>query len=558
MPKYLICFLTVSLLTISNLSAQRYDLFLIGDPILEDIRYLSIASGRAFLSFTPPFAPGEVRNFLDSIDESSLSGTAAREAYSRIRNRLSGKSNLSISNGPLTASIDVNSAITGRVRFNRDVNEYPENPNIDPFISLPLKFSFTDVLQLYVEPSVTMRPNKYNLDIFDLNIPNDYAVYDESNPLKAFAAAGGSWWNFQIGRDRLFWGTGNTGSLTFSDNSQFFEFAYLSVFSPNFKYSVIINQFPMTLKRGLFPPDKDFDFNLDNNPSNWNDSSRIHESMNRYFYFHRCDITLFNRISLAIMEGVMIGNAPLELRYLNPMAIFHSFFSWVNYSKWESPYEGEEWIIGDMSGSFLSLEANLNIVKNLAVYGQVLINQFAVAGERKTYSEFPPNGIGYLTGIQFAHSFNIWHSVFFLEFIYTDPYLNLHSSPFNSFIQQNRYYQYYYIGYKRDTIALTFGAKFYNNDKIRITGDLAWICSGQHNEHGLIWNWTFGEKAFNEKTPTGIAENKFILSVGADWKIFSWLILKTGLTGIYSVNNNHIQDNNVFGGQALLSIGVRY
>jgi len=547
---FFLCTITSVLSQTSQRSAP-FDMVSVGDPVLNDLRYLSLQTGIPFLSFTPPLAPGEIRNFLDTIGEIELT-PSAEEAYRRLQRRLNPQANISFTSGIFTTSLNINSTLEGRFRFNQDVAEFPENPNINPLLAFPVRFYLNDIFQLYVEPSITMRPNRYRLETFDLNVPTDYYVYDETMPLKFFAAAGGSWWNFQIGRDRLFWGTGHTGSLTFSDNSQYFDFARLSVFSPMFKYSMIVSQLPLRLTRNLFHPDNEI---ID---SWWDDQTNRTHLIHRYFYLQRLDFTFFNRVSIGIMEGLMVGNSSLELRYLNPLRVFHSLFAWEDYDKWLPPQTHEDWRPGDMIGSFFSVEINWNIMKNLSFYGQFFMDQFARRSELRRNPNPPPNGLGYLAGLQFSRSFNAWASIFFLEFIYTDPFAYILSSPFGSHIQQNRYGQYYYIGFPRDTIALTLGANFFNNDFLFLSGNISWISSGENNKHGLIWNWEESSNAFNQTTPSGTSENKIILSLGAGWQPQSWLIFNTDITGIVSLNNNHISGANAIGGQLSFSVGFRY
>ena len=555
--KILLLFLTLNLFTVSNAFSETteqsapFDMISTGDPVLNDLRYLVLVTGRPFLSFTPPLSPGEVRYFLYTID-SSLLPTSAQAAYYRVLSRLTPSANLSFSSGIFSTFIEINSTLEGRLRFNREVREFPRNPNISPFIAAPVRFHFGNTFQLFVEPSITMRPDRYRLDRFDLNIPTYYFEFNDSQPLRFFAAAGGTWWNFQIGRDRLFWGTGHTGSLTFSDNSQYFDFARFSVFSSVFKYSFIVNQMPLTLSRDLFYPDNEIISSWWDNPANRK------RSIHRYYYLQRIDFTLFNRLSIGIMEGIMVGNSPLQLRYLNPLRVFHSLFAWEDYGSWYPPPSHQDWRPGDMIGSLLSLEVNWNIFGNLAFYGQFVMNEFASPGERRSDPNQPPNALGYMAGFQFARSFNSWTSIFFLEFIYTDPYLSILSSPFGSFIQQNRFGQFYYIGFTRDTIALTAGANFFNSDFLFFSGFLSWISSGAFNRYGLIWNWERTPGAFDETTPTGTAENQLILSLGAGWRALPWLTFNANIAGIVSINNNHIHGANALGGQASFSVRIQY
>jgi len=425
--------------------ALPFDMILTGDPILEDIRFLSIESGTTFLSFTPPLAPAEVENFLDSIDPSVLS-IPAQEAYQRIQNRLIPQSRLSFASDNFSALLNINSTVEGRVRFNRDLDWHPRHPNIAPMISLPARFFFANTVQLYLEPFVAVSiPHYEKAGTFGTNLHyNVEGDLDPTMPHRAFLAAGGSWWNFQIGRDHLFWGTGHTGSFSFSGNASYFEYARLSLFSGRFKYSLIINQMPLRLTHDM---------------AYGGDRSRTTQ---RHFYLHRLDFIFRDSLSIGIMEGRMVGNSPLNLRYIIPLAMFNS---------------SEE----DMTSSFFSIEANWNIFRSFSVYGQFVMNDFAALSDNSSQS---PSGLGFMAGLNFTHSFSTWGSVFFLEYIYTHPYLYMSSSPFSSFIQRNRVdvtgTRYYFIGFPRDTITLTLGARFFRGSALSLTGELSWLSRGEY------------------------------------------------------------------------------
>ena len=524
---------------LQNLSAQLYDMIPVSDPVLEDLRYLAMASGKPLVSFTPPFSLHEIEQFINSLDEANLPAPA-QEAYQRVIKRLNPKTNLNLSGDYFALLININSTIEIKTRFDTDVSWYPHYSRIPAFISTPVRFNFSNMVQLYIEPSINVNPDYYDqTGIFSLNIPFDYYDYDANMPLRAYITAGGPWWNFQLGRDRLFWGTGNMGSLSFSDNASFSDFARLSVFSQFIKYSLVINQMPLTLDDTIY--DRPFI-----------DENSLRHTTQRYFYLHRMDFRFFGKISLGIMEGIMAANSAIELRFLNPFVVFHSFFSWSDYDYWSEMPE-----TGSMVGSFFSVELNWNIIKNFSIYGQMVMNEFSTSDEANNSTDLPPNAFGYIAGLQYAHSFNTWASVFFLEAIYTDPFLYVLSSPFCSFIQMRRYaaMHYYFIGYPRDNFTCTLGGRFFNNDSLSISGHISWFVQGQR---GIKWDWEKGQDAYNARTPTGTAESKIIASFGANWKPLSFLTINGVLTGIYSQNNNHNSNSNKFGGQAELSVSFSY
>ena len=520
-----------------------FDMILVGDPVLEDLRYISLESGKSFLSFTPPLAPAELKIFLDSIDESLLS-EPAREAFYRIKKRLKPTAPLSFSGDLFSVFLNINSNIEVKARTNTAIEWYPEYPKISPLISLPLKLFFADSFQLYVEPSLTMDTDYYHdANYFGSNATIDFGEYDFSMPLRAFMALGGGWWNFQIGRDRLSWGTGEMGNLTVSDNPDYYDFLRLSVFSKFVKYSVFISQMPMDVQDNLYTF-KDENF------------SGLIRTMNRYFYLHRIDVNLFQRFSVSLMEGLMVGNSPLEIRYLNPITIFHSLYSSWDYDYWPK----SENTRGHMNGSIFSIELNWNILKSLAIYGQFVTNEFTTPQERTEAPPYPPDGLGHMAGIRYNHSFDSWASVFFFEYANTTPYLYVNSSPFASFIHM-RYLsdssraRYTFIGYSRDLLAFTLGANFFKYDILKISGLFSILFQG---EHDIKYDWERSDAAFAEKNPSGIVERKYIASLSARWKLNSFLAVNGSLTGLYSQNNSHVSGSNETGLQSSLSISFSY
>ena len=535
--------------------ANPFDMILYDDPVIEDIRFLSLETGRTFLSFSPPFALGELENFLKSIDPSTLS-PAANDAYIRIEERLTPKAALSYSEEIFSVYFDLTVSLEAELRLNSDIkwkNDYPIPP---PLISAPIRFNFSKYAQIYADPQIYADLRYHGEEIFETNLPIINGHLEEYVPLRAYGALGGSWWNFMIGRENYFWGSGNTGSLIFNANSQFYDFARLTVFSENFKYTILVNHSPIWINESLM-------HNYFGTDPNWNDSDGdyLKNSMNRHFYMHRLDFRLFKRLSISLMEGVMIGNAPLDILYLNPITVFHSLSAWLNYDPWgpvEKRYPDKG---GSMVGSFLGIEINWNITKSFSFYGQLVMNEFALPGELEKSEPEPPNALGYMAGLQYSHSFNEhWAGVFYIDAIYTDPYLFNLGSPYSSM-----FYMRYpnssidYFGYPRDTFALTLGAKLNNNNRLFLTGSLAWIAKGQKDSQGnkgIWWDWDQTAEARLESTPTGIVNHKIVLSLSARWKLFPYLTIGGNLTGIVSLNNNHSLGEDRTGAQ--LSLYVSY
>ena len=549
MKRFLLSIFCLFLFLPLTLQASPYSMILAGDPILEDIRFLSLESGRSILSFTPPLPPHEVELFLDSLNIILLSAPA-QEAYYRIRDRLEAQTPLRfLESENFLMTLNINVAVEASARINNDISWYSVYPKVTPLISMPINFFFTDFVQLYIEPSLTMNIQDYfqNTDSLRANFPTEYDNFDWSQPFRAFIAAGGSWWNFQLGRDRLSYGTGQMGNLAISDNPDYYEFMRLSLFSRYVKYSLLVNQMPLDVKN-LWP--------VENRHLEFNQDETLMRSMNRHFYLHRLDFNLFDVLSIGLMEGVMVGNSPLEIRFLNPVMIFHSLYSWNHYDEWFDDDDAHRSVIG----SLLSIEVNWNILPSLAVYGQFALNEYATAREAKNVPNQPPNGLGFLAGLQYSHSFDTWASVSFFEFTYTYPYLYLNPSPFASYIHM-RYLSdttrthYTFIGYPRDLLVFTLGTNFFKENTLSFSGIFSLLFNG---ERDIYYDWVRTTEAFNRKSPSGTVENKYILSLAAGWKINPYFSIKGSVTGIHSRNNNHESGQNETGLQSTVSVNFSY
>jgi len=527
-----------------NIFASPYDLILVGDPVIEDLRFLSLETGHSILSFTPPFAPQEIQNFLNRVNPSGLSAPA-KEAYNRIIKRLTPSAPLSLSWEIFSLSLNINSTVEGRTRFDADFDWYPASPKIPSLLSLPLKLYFADAVQIYFDPAVSIDPYDYSPNG---NISNNIVFLGENDihgnsPFRTFIAAGGPWWSFQLGRDRLSFGTGISGNLSVADNPPYYEFMRFSLFSNQFKYALIVIQSPLTINKQLYP-----DLN--------EKADYLKMTSQRYLYLSRLDFSLFNVLSISLTEGVMVGNSALELRFFNPLMIFHNAMTWRDYDLWPETKSHK----GFMVGSFFSAEINWNIMKSLSAYGQFMMTELSIGPELTAGRKEPPNGLGFLGGLQYSHSFENWGSLFYLECIYTYPFLYILTSPFASiiymqsveFVHENKYYHYF--GYPRDTFALTAGARFFDFDTLVINGEFSLVMRGEHGGYPIVWDF---EKDYS-LAPSGIAENNFILSFGVQWKVFSFLSLNGNITGIYSQNYKNISNIDKFGGQLSLSASFHY
>ena len=518
------------------------------DPLLEDLRSIVRSSGKSFLSLTPPLSRDEVIAILEEIDPLTLS-PPHKERYEYILNNLF--PSLIIDIPYFSAAVHIKAALEGRYRSNTDVPWLKKDNKSQAVIAFPINLFFADRIEFFLEPMIASDPFFYNNPVssWGTNIPWATERFDLNIPLRAFAAAGGKWWNFQIGRDRLSFGPGRTGNLAVSDNPDYYDFARLSFFSSFLKYSVLVSQMPLNTDLLLKDPGV-----LLKDPSD-PASGDFSETTNRYFYLHRLDIRFFNRLSIGISEGVMAGNSPLELRYLNPVMVFHSFFSWKDYPEWGRDN-------GHVNGSILSVDLEWAFLPGWAVYGQFIMNEFSTPYESAHYPNQPPSGMGYLLGAEYIFSVSTWIFSSYAELVYTEPFLYTLSSPFGSMIWMRRTsdlgskqkLRYDFFGHceGRDMFLAALGISA-RTEKIVLSLDLACKLQG---EHGLLWDWNIGDSG--QRTPSGTHETSIRALFGAAYRIMPSLFISGHFGGTVILDAAHIKGNREFGIEAGLSAGYYF
>jgi hypothetical protein len=276
------------------------------------------------------------------------------------------------------------------------------------------------------------------------------------------------------------------------------------------------------------------------------------ESMNRYLYLHRLDFKPIDTLSIGASEAMVVGDSPIQLRYLNPLMIMHNFFS---------GYDNKTWAGGElMDNMALSLELGWSPFPSFRLHGQVVIDEMATFTEPGD-SDVSPNGMGYLAGLEYSRSFEQWAMLGYGEFVYTDPYLYVDNSPFGALVWWRRKvgtsggrYRYRWIGHPqgRDMIQFAAGLRFARADLLVLNADFAFVRQG---EHTIVWDYANGAQYAGERTPTGTAENTLSLALNAEWKPVRLITLLGGVTGIILINPAHEEEKTAFGAEG--NVGVR-
>ena len=528
--------LVLFLFTAYSIFAVPFRMIEVGDPLLEDYAFIIRSSEESMLSFTPPLSSDEILGNIKKLSSQNRS-PAWKAAYDRIQRALS--TNPVLLDSSLGITVHPELALEGRWRSNSEMDWIQPEPESPAVLNLPLQFFFANTVYARGDLIIRNDPMFYNVDESSLgtNLLLNIERIDLNMPLRAYISAGGPWWNVQLGRDKVSFGSGHTGNMALSDTPDYYDFLRFSLFSPNFKYSLFVTQMPLSTP----------DYFYADGFSNTSGSS-IRSTTQRYLYLHRWDFRLWKRLSVGITEGVMVGNSPLELRFLNPLTVYHSFFSWNDYPQWGTKN-------GDMTGSLASLDLEWALGAGISLYGQMVMNQYQTPYELQNFTEEAtkiPNGLGWLGGLQIDRDIAGWRSNFFLEGVYTDPYLYMLSSPFASFIWMRRLsamivkdLRYAWIGYPkgRDVISITFGTHL-TRDPIALALKLEYENCGKHS---LQWDWEESVSAAQQTTPTGIPEQSWTLASEVQWQVIKPLSLSLGSAVRYANNSDHSLNKQAFG-----------
>lgn len=302
-------------------------------------------------------------------------------------------------------------------------------------------------------------------------------------PQRAVASFGGNHWSVLIGKDRLSWGNGETGNFVISDTIPAHYLARFTAFYNTYKYSFLTSFFPHQL--------------MYFNDNGWSDHGSQADPIQgiRFYMAHRLEGKFFgNKLSASLTEAIMYqsDDGVINPRIFNPVDCFHNYY------------------IRSNANSTLVLEMDYTPIKHLNIYGQLIVDEFAMPGEPtgKNNSWAFPNALGYMLGAK--TSFEVNKGIFYSSFetVKTDPFLYLrYNQIVNDAQEKDGYginyvvgysefssidgtsYDEYFLGYKYGGDALVFNlnAGWNNYKNFSVEGNIFYMMHGTFDKWS---NWT--------------------------------------------------------------------
>jgi hypothetical protein len=449
----------------------------------------------------------QMRGMLAEIDGESLS-PSGKALYEKLDAYLKGPSDLSFNSGAL--EVDIWAAVHGELyyRSNEKTGWIYDHTRRKPFFTAPMSISFSPYATL--ELDVNAEEERDSLNISD-NYTNFlfWKSFNFNMPHRAYLSLGlplplSSGLHFKIGMGEDFFGRTHTGSVIISDYMTDVTYSSLAFYSPLLNYSANIMEI----------------------------------EVDKYFYYHKLETRFFKRLSFSMFEGVLV-NAPLELRYLNPAMIFHSFHAYGDYAPPDDPYlpGGYE---NSRASSFFAMKLELQFLRYWRFYGIWALNEMQTAGERKKHPDaLRANSFGFQGGAEFSPPHSLaggGHWTFGLEGVYTYPFFYVMESKDWSFYKpadsQTGDLEFWTgTPFGPDSAALSLWGGF-NAPSWSLSLSFLFLAQGERSSTGIFAGnryhpWRTKDAAeLGLVSPTGVPAYTWALGLTGAWSPREWLSLE--------------------------------
>ena len=471
MKKTIIILLCI-LLSLASLAAytNQQRIISVDSPAYKAMENLYILAGKSLPSSSGPWSENEMTLMLEKIDRSSL-GEAGQELYDYTESLVVSEPKMQYGdNYAMSFGLETNlegylhtdkehtvdeddwfHGFTSRKPFlNVTFESWPGN-NFYGYFELTMQHNYGYDVGLVNGSNNALYNNTFNFNIPFVNalvfsMPSNggaFADFDWTFPYKALVSVGGNHWNFTAGRDRLSWGSGETGNLMLSSSFPKQTFARFNTYYNAFKYSIVAAVYPGIDSKA----DSQF------------------ESMDGWkaLITHRLEFNLFwDKVSLVVNEACMYwstSDQQFSIAQINPFGFMHNEY------------------VARNGNSLLVFEANYTPIKGVNVYGQFAVDEFSGPGEGRTN----PAAFGVLAGAKGTMTLGSGILYGSFEFAKTDPFLYIRGQHYE-YDKKSSGYGYdaklRIISANRMTVQSKFVTYTYGNDVILFDGKINYEVPG--------------------------------------------------------------------------------
>jgi hypothetical protein len=278
-----------------------------------------------------------------------------------------------------------------------------------------------------------------------------------------------------LGRDKLSWGPGTSGSLI------------LSEVAPAFDMMKVSFNFGRVTATGFFTRLDDMELST---PVFYaGDTLAAGEVVERYLSGHRIDVRLTPTLEIGLSETVVYGgpDRDFDLGYINPLNFFYA----------------HQWNLEKNDNPIWCLDASWWPSRRLQVYGQLVVDDYQF--EQKDERDKEPAEVGFLVGAHGGDPFGLNGVFVTVEYARVNPWTYNQPLPWNR-------YEYgdallgHPLGPDADAFYVSVG-KWFNKD-FSAELDYRFV---RHGETSIDTAWPvpiagpWGEASFPEGFPLGVA-----------------------------------------------------
>lgn len=373
-----------------------------GDAVYESVRRLALVAGQSPPSAVAPVSYAELEAVLRRVDVERLPEELV-DQYRELLHTLSEEA-IQVPFG----TVGIETTTEAYLHTSGDAGEWLYwYPDRQPLVSLPLQVMPLPGLAIdfdldfrknypifrgYESTYETVNPDPWS------NIPGDLRETDIQFPFHALLSAAGRGWSVVFGRSRIGWGLGHTGSLLLSDHVDYHDFLMASVTGGLASFRALYLDLEPWLDGGGTDPE-------------------------RLYLARRIELRPARWFTLTASEALVFHGKPIELRYLNPLMVLHS------------------WFIPDYGNSMINLEASVRPVSGLELYAHLAIDQLqSKLEEERAYAADEPEALGYLAGARYVAPLPGAASwlTFGTEWVFLDPWMYIGRSVMGSFTYRRR------------------------------------------------------------------------------------------------------------------------
>ncbi len=387
--RWLLFFVSSLISAVPVLAAGRggQELVKAGSWLYDAVTALALECGQVNFADQAPLSIAELKLYVSEIDYSRLS-IAGKAQYKRIIAYFD-EQNISLDSDIVSLGIDPEINIEGYYKSNDDIAWVYDRYERRPLLSTPFTLGVSDYVTLSTD--IKLGENKGQMAHNDnySNVPIAPDEIDINFPDTGYLSTGYKFTdttgvNFQLGMGAQDVGRSLSGSVITSRYMTGASYANFEIFNPAIRYTMNVTQ-----------------FNVD-----------------KYMYSHRLDMRFFKKLSFSVQESMLVYH-PLELRFLNPLTIYHGMSPWRDYGEDESN-----------TCAYLALKASFALTDCVRLYGMYAMNQFQTAYEQSNWpDDTTPNSIGAQLGIESYIPFKEGYFHLWLEGYYATPYLYIKENP---------------------------------------------------------------------------------------------------------------------------------